>query len=139
LALSGSLQRYKSLLGADGKGSGELCGMSTQLANKARGTISGSKANGDDLMTMPILARQPLDARTSLRTPGMLCLPVNGEVGGAKAGAGSSLPTWVRCHWPDQIELVLALTVQQVFGSDLVHDQAALSRIARWVSWEQPK
>jgi hypothetical protein len=111
LALSGSLQRHKSLLGADGKGSGELCGMSTQLANKARGTISGSKANVDDLMPMPILPRQPLDALTSLRTPGMLCLPVNGEVGDAKAGAGSSLPTWVRSHWPDQIDLVLALTV----------------------------
>ena len=95
--------------------------MGTQLASRARGTISGSKANVEDLMTMPILPRHPLDALVPLRTPGTLCLPVNGEVGGAVAGAGPSLPARVRRHRPDQIDLVLALTVHQVLGGDIAH------------------
>ena len=40
--------------------------MGTPLANRAGGTIAGSKANVDDLMIMPILAQHPLNTS---RTP----------------------------------------------------------------------
>jgi hypothetical protein len=102
--------------------------MGTPLANKARGTLSGRNANVDDLMAMPILPRQPLDALTPLRAPGMPCLPVKGEVSGSEAGVGPSLPARVRSHWPDQIDLVLALTVHQVFGGDIAHIKQLLPR-----------
>jgi hypothetical protein len=57
----------------------------------------------------------------------MPCLPVNAEVSGAEAGGGPSLPARVRSHRPDQIDLMLALTIHQMLGGDIAHIKQVLA------------
>src|SRR5215469_7527699 len=90
LALSCGLQRCKGLLSANGHGPGQLSGMGAEGAQRTGRAVSGSKLDVDDLMPMPILPRQPLNTVSALRTPGLLRLPIDSEVGGGKAGVGLS-------------------------------------------------
>jgi hypothetical protein len=75
----------------------------------------------DHLVTMPILPGQPLDALAALGTTSVSFLPINAEVSRAEPQVRLSLPAWVSSNWPNEINLILALAVDQLLRAHIAH------------------
>lgn len=79
-------------------------------------------------MVMAVAARHPEDANVPLRADRMLLLPVNLKLAASKALSSFRLPTGFFWRWCDKVNGVLALTGDQMAGSNITRINDVFSR-----------
>lgn len=82
-------------------------------------TIFGREFNFDDLIFAVVDGWRPATARVTLRTDGLLSLPIDHELTGIKACLFACLPAVVGSRGANEIDLVVLLTLHEQLGIDI--------------------